>query len=103
MGDDSYSRIEKANKKYLNSELGKAAVKRYMSSDLGKKARQRYLKSEKGQMALLRYYLSEKGVTTRQHRNEITKLFVHLSKYLKENPDKNIEDFLPSLKEKNEP
>ena len=97
MKDDSYTKIEEANKRYFNSEKGKKAVNRYIHSDQGKEARQRYLKSEKGQMALLRYYLSEKGVATRQRHNELTKLFTCLSSYLEENPNKTAEDFLSSL------
>jgi len=97
-GTDSYSKIEESNKRYLNSEKGKQAKRRYDLSDKGREARGRYLESEKGQAALLRYYLSEKGATTRQHHNEMTKLFIQLNKYLEENPNKTIEDFLSSLK-----
>jgi len=81
-------------RKYWASEGGREAQNRYFQTEAGKEARERYLNSEKGQQALLRYYLSEKAETTRQKRQALIKLFRRLDKYLRENPDKTIEDYL---------
>lgn len=94
---DSYSKIEEANSRYWGSEKGKSTKKKYDLSEKGKGARRKYLRSEKGQMALLRYYLSEKGVATRQLRNEMNKLLTQCAKYLEENPNHTITDFLSTL------
>lgn len=91
--EDSYEKFEKAQKKYENSEAGRARKIKYNQSDSGKEARERYLKTEKGQGALLRYYLSEKAETTRQKRQALLKLFRQLDNYLREHPDKTIEDY----------
>ena len=90
---DSYAKIEKAQKKYRNSEKGKELITRYNQSDAGRATREKYLKSELGRKALLRYYLSEKAETARQKRQALLKLFRRLDKYLRENPDKSIEDY----------
>lgn len=95
--NDSYSKLEEAQKRYLNSEKGKTAVKRYKQSEKGKDAQQRYLQSERGQAALLRYYLSEKAQTQRQQRAALLKLFRRLDKILGLNPDKSIEDALNEI------
>ena len=101
--EDSYSKYEKAQERYWNSEAGKAAKKRYNLSEKGKDARKKYLESENGRKALLRYYLSEKAETTRQKRQALLKLFRRLDNYLKENPEKSMQDFFDSLtKEKEE-
>ena len=100
--EDSYSKIEKSNRRYLSSEKGKTAKRRYDLSEKGKEARDRYLKSEKGQAALLRYYLSDKGAETRQRRNEINQLIAQCTKFLAENPGRTIQDFLATLGDHNE-
>lgn len=91
---DSDEKFQKTQKKYESSEAGKARKTRFNQSDGGKESREKYLKSDLGQAALLRYYLSEKAETTRQKRQALIKLFRKLDRYLKENPDKTIEDFL---------
>lgn len=95
--EDSYSKYERAQERYWNSEAGKAAKKRYNLSEKGKDARKKYLESENGKKALLRYYLSEKAGTTRQQRQALLKLFRKLDNYLKENPEKTMEDYFNSL------
>ena len=91
--EDSYSKFEKTQARYWNSEAGKAAKKRYNLSEAGKATRKKYLDSENGQKALLRYYLSEKAETTRQKRQALLKLFRQLDNYLRANPDKTMEDY----------
>lgn len=90
-------KIEEAAERYWKSEKGRAVQKKYNLTSLGKEARTRYLKSEKGKAALLKYYLSEKGLETRERQAELRKLLTQCEKYLSENPDKTIEDFLTQL------
>lgn len=87
-------KIEEAAERYWKSEKGKAVQKRYNLTSQGKEAQTRYLQSEKGKAALLRYYLSEKGTETRKRRTELQNLLNQCNKFLEENPDKTIEDFL---------
>ena len=94
---DTYTPVEEAQKRYLNSEKGKSAVKRYQQSESGKAAQRRYLESEKGKAALLRYYLSEKAQTQREQKSAMVKLFRKLEAFLKFHPDKTTEDFFESI------
>ena len=94
VSEESDAKFLKTQRKYERSESGKARQKRYFQSEAGKAAKNRYFQSERGQAALLRYYLSEKAESTRQKRQALIKLFRQADNWLKDNPDKTIEDFL---------
>lgn len=97
--EDSADKIDKAVRRYFQSEKGKQSLKRYQLSGKGKQAQDNYQKSEKGLQSQLRYYLSEKGVATRKRRSALRKLLTQAAKYFEENPDKSISDFIQFLKE----
>lgn len=85
---------DKAKKKYFSSEKGKEALKKYSDTEKGKEARKKYCSSEKFKLAERKYYYSEKGkVSFKKSQNKI-KLFKEADKWLKDNLDKNFEDFL---------
>ena len=92
--DDHYTKIEATQKRYQESEKGKAARDRWNKSEKGKSSRVKYLESEKGKEALLRYYLSEKAETTREKTKSIQKLFRRAASWIEEHPEKTLGDFL---------
>jgi len=100
--EDPAEKIDKAIKKYKQSEKGKQAQEKYFNSDKGKKARDAYLKSEKGQAALLRYRLSPKGQEAYKKYSNLKGFLRKAAKYMEENPGSTLDDFLLTLsKEEN--
>lgn len=91
---DSADKIDKANKRYQESEKGKATVKRYFKSPKGKESQKRYTQSEKGKAALLRYRMSEKGKRRDKLNLSISKLVTQYSEHQKTHPESTFEDFL---------
>ncbi len=81
-----------AKDKYFHSEKGKAVLRKYLDSEKGKKALKRYFQSEKGKEAQLKYYQKKKA-----EQAPLQQLLEGLSKYLRDNPDNTIQDFLKEL------
>jgi len=94
---DPADKIDLSNKKYRDSNKGKAAQKKYLDSRKGKEASRRYLDSDKGKAAQLRYRLSEKGQTTVQRHNNMSKLMNECREWLEENPGATATDFFAIL------
>lgn len=63
----------KYNKKYYQTERGKAIKKCYIQSEQGKAIRKRYLQSEKRRSAKKRYQQSEKGKATQKRYTQSKK------------------------------
>lgn len=97
--EDPYKKIEEAAKKYWKGPKGRKTREKYLKSEKGKTARRRYSQSEKGNLASLRYYLSEKGREKRQQKTELNQLLSAYNKFLDENPNLTVKDFLAQLKE----
>ena len=91
---DSFDKLSETERRYNQSEKGKAVIKRRNHSPEGKESRKKYLESEKGKTAQLRYYLSSKGQETRQQKNETNKVLRRWAKWKLENPEGTIEEFL---------
>lgn len=100
--DITNEKLDKAHKKYEDSEKGKAAKKRYFKSGKGKAAQKRYQDSEKGKAAQLRYQKSPKAKKARQKRQDINKIMAeqikNYEKYLETHPDATIDDYLEELR-----
>ncbi len=91
---DSQEKIENANKRYLDSDKGKAAVEKYLNSEKGKEARKKYFGSEAGKAAQLKYQLSEKGQAQKDRVQFFNHLITNYNKWLKSNPEGSLEQFL---------
>jgi len=91
---DGIGKMDENQKRYWASDKGKATQKKYQQSEKGKEARRRYLQSEKGKLATLRYYLSRKGKTARQDKAQLHNILSQCSQFLKDNPNKSVQDFL---------
>lgn len=96
---DSFTKIEEASKRYWKSEKGKTVKQKYFQSEKGQTAQKKYLQSEKGKAAVLRYFLSEKGQSIRTRQKAVSSLLIQYNKFLKDNPEKTMEDFLGTNKE----
>jgi len=87
--EESLDKYRASQRKYWQSEKGKETLRRYIDSEKGKASLKRYKQSEKGKAADLRYRLSNKGM----QRLTLEKAAAALSKFLKANPGKTVEDF----------
>ena len=92
-------KIEASNKRYQESELGKASQERYQKSPKGKEARKKYLQSELGKATSLRYHLSEKGQKAQEQLKVTQKLLRAYHRYLQNFPNTTIEEFLVQFQE----
>jgi len=90
--EESWDKIEEANKRYINSDKAKKVRSNYSKSDKGKQAAKRYRESEKGKEALQRHYLSEKGKAYRQKRQALMKAVRKVNKLLERDPNLKLED-----------
>ncbi len=91
---DAQGKIEDANKRYLDSEKGRAALEKYLNSKKGKASRKKYFDSEKGKASMLKYQLSEKGKNLKDRVSFFNHLITDYNRWLKSNPDGTIEAFL---------
>ena len=76
--DDSFAdSLDEAQRKYITSPKGKAALKRYAQSDKGKENFRRYYQKKKKEGQVVEFFL----------------------KWQKDNPTKSLEDFLKGISE----
>lgn len=97
--EDVVDKLRKNQRRYEQSELGKATTKRWNDSEAGRASRRKYLESEKGQAALLRWNLSEKAKTAKEKRKSMVKLFQLTKKYIEEHPGSTPEEALEAILE----
>ena len=95
--DPSEDRAKEARQKFWASPKGREIQKIYFKTEKGKLAQDRYQQSVKGQLTLRRYYYSNKGQEAHQRHQTKVKTFKKIDKWLKENPDKTIQDALLAL------
>lgn len=97
MPDDVYEKVRRNQKRYEQSDLGKASTKKWNDSEAGKASRKKYLESEKGQAALIRWANSEKAKTAKEKRKSMVKLFQLTNQYIKEHPGATPEEALEEI------
>ncbi len=89
----SDSKATEARRKFWASPKGRAIQAAYFQTDRGREARKNYLDTVKGKLTLRRYYYSDKGQEAHQKNQDKVKLFKAMDNWLKENPDKTIQDY----------
>lgn len=90
---ESARRIDESQKKYIQSEKGKESKAKYEQSPRGREAWTRHTKTEKYKLTQRRYRASPKGRDIISNRREIRRNLSAMGRWLKENPDRTIEDY----------
>jgi len=88
---DAADKLDAAQRRYIQSKKGKAALRRYFQGR-GKEAIRRYHNSEKGKAALAR--TQQKYYHKRKTELQVAEA---CTRYLQQNPGKTVEDFLKEM------
>jgi len=87
-------RIAAARRKYSRSEARKATQNRYEATEKGRATLHRHQQSEKWKLTQQKYYFSEKGQLAHKRQSDLNKEIRIAARWLKENPDKTMKDYL---------
>lgn len=102
--DPSGEKGAEARRRFWASPKGREIQAAYFKTEKGRKAQKHYqLETVKGKLSGRRYYYSDKGQAAHKKHQDKVKLFKAVDIYLKENPDKTIQDALLALEDSREP
>lgn len=96
---DSAEKIDKSQKRYRGTELGKQAVKRDNESERAKDSRKKYHGTPKGKLTVAKFQQSERGKSGYMKRQGLKDIAKDCSSFLKDHPGTTVMDYLAGFEE----